>query len=210
MHEIYDGCKNTAYSVRFRYLSNNFEVFFLSMSTRAELERWIAQVALGNRSDFEHLYNATSAKLFGICLRILNNRSEAEEALQETYIKVWNSASRFSAGQASPISWLAAIARNCAIDHYRRKKPESADISEAEVIEDDAPSPEANAVLSDDVGRMNKCMAELDERHADALRNVYLGGWTYGEAAEKLDVPLNTVKTWIRRGLISLRECLNR
>lgn len=180
------------------------------MSTREELETWLSKSALGSRSDFEMLYSATSAKLFGICLRILNNRSEAEEALQETYIKVWNSASKFTAGQASPISWLAAIARNSAIDHYRRKKPEMADIEEAEVIEDGSPSPESNAVLFDDVRRLKVCMTELDERHADALNNVYLNGWTYGEAAEKLDIPLNTVKTWIRRGLVSLRDCLNK
>lgn len=179
------------------------------MSTREELEHWIARSALGSRSDFQQLYNATSAKLFGVCLRILNNQSEAEEALQETYIKVWNSSSKFTAGQASPISWLAAIARNSSIDYYRRKRPEMGNIDEVEVIEDDAPSPEANALLSDDVRRLNVCMAELEDRHADALKNVYLGGWTYGEAAEKLDVPLNTVKTWIRRGLVSLRDCLN-
>ena len=180
------------------------------MSNREELEKWIARSALGSRSDFELLYNATSAKLFGICLRILNNRSEAEEALQETYIKIWNSSSKFTAGQASPISWLAAIARNSSIDHYRRKKPESGDISEAEMMADEAPSPEAHALLADDVGRLKVCMAELNEQHADALKNVYLSGWTYVEAAEKLDVPLNTVKTWIRRSLISLRDCLNR
>lgn len=180
------------------------------MSSRTELENWIARSALGSRSDFELLYNATSAKLFGICLRILNNRSEAEEALQETYIKIWNSSSKFTAGQASPISWLAAIARNSAIDYYRRKKPNTSELEEAEVIEDDAPSPEDNVLLSDDVGRLHECMTELDERHASALKNVYLGGWTYNEAAEELDIPLNTVKTWIRRGLISLRDCLNR
>ncbi|MEM7214099.1 MAG: sigma-70 family RNA polymerase sigma factor [Pseudomonadota bacterium] len=179
------------------------------MSGRAELEAMISQVALGNRSEFRNLYNATSAKLFGICLRILNNRTDAEEALQETYIKIWRSAGKFAAGSASPISWLATIARNTAIDRYRSKKPESADISEAEVIADEAPSPEANAMLSDDVGRLNDCMGKLNEKHADALKQVYLGGWTYDEAAQKLGVPLNTVKTWIRRSLISLRECLN-
>ena len=165
---------------------------------------------MGNRSAFQRLYNRTSAKLFGICLRILNDRTDAEEALQEAYIKVWRSADKFAAGRASPISWLAAIARNTAIDRYRAKRPETTEIEEAEVIADEAPSPEAAAVLSDDVGRMKECMNELDERHADALTQVYIAGWTYAEAAEKLDVPLNTVKTWIRRSLIALRECLNR
>lgn len=180
------------------------------MKTSEDIEVLISNVALGNRKAFEELYNSTSAKLFGVCLRILNDRTDAEEALQETYIKVWRSADRFSTGRASPISWLATIARNTAIDRYRASKPESGDMEEAEVIADDQPSPEDSAVLSDDVGRMKLCMNELDDRHADALQQVYLGGWTYNEAAQKLDVPLNTVKTWIRRSLISLRECLNR
>jgi len=177
---------------------------------RAELEKMISQVALGNRAEFQRLYNVTSAKLFGTCLRILNDRAEAEEALQETFIKVWRSAGGFIAGKSSPISWLATIARNTAIDRYRRRGPVSADIDEAFAVADDMPSPEDSAVLSDDIGRLNVCMTELNEQHAYALKQVYLSGWTYMEAAEKLDVPLNTVKTWIRRSLISLRECLNR
>lgn len=179
------------------------------MNTTAHLDEMIARTAMGSRADFEKLYKATSAKLFGICIRILNNESEAEEVLQEVYVKVWRSADKYASGNASPISWLAAIARNTSIDRYRRRKPESADIDEAEVIADDAPSPEANAVLSNEVDRLNNCMSQLKDRHADAVKNVYLGGWTYEEAALKLDVPLNTVKTWIRRSLISLRECMN-
>ncbi|MBO6816224.1 MAG: sigma-70 family RNA polymerase sigma factor [Rhizobiaceae bacterium] len=180
------------------------------MSSREQIEIHISQVALGNRQAFSDLYDATSAKLFGICLRILNDRSEAEEALQETYVKVWRSADKFASGKASPISWLAAIARNSAIDRYRKKKPDTAELVEAEVVADEAPSPESNAIMSDDMDNLDRCMGELDERHASAIRNVYLGGWSYNEAATELDIPLNTVKTWIRRGLISLRECLNR
>ncbi|MEM7290123.1 MAG: sigma-70 family RNA polymerase sigma factor [Pseudomonadota bacterium] len=181
----------------------------LDMTTKAHLEELISSTAMGSRSDFEKLYIATSAKLFGICIRILNNESEAEEALQEAYVKVWRSAGKYASGTASPISWLAAIARNTAIDHYRRKKPEYADMEEAEVIVDEAPSPEASAVLSNEVDRLNGCMSELKTEHAYAVKSVYLGGWTYEEASKKLDVPLNTVKTWIRRSLISLRECMN-
>ncbi len=194
-------------NVQYRRISGE-EVEF-SMTTRAHLDEMIARTAMGSRADFEKLYKATSAKLFGVCIRILNNESEAEEVLQEVYVKVWRSADKYASGNASPISWLAAIARNTSIDRYRRRKPEAADIDEAEVIADDAPSPEASAVLSNEVDRLNGCMSQLKDRHADAVRNVYLGGWTYEEAAQKLDVPLNTVKTWIRRSLISLRECMN-
>lgn len=180
------------------------------MTSKGELEEIIAQVALGNRSEFKRLYGRTSAKLFGVCLRILNDRTEAEEALQETYVKIWRSANKFAIGRASPISWLATIARNTAIDRYRLKRPESAGIEEAEIIADEGPSPEAAAILSDDVDRLRACMGELNGKHADAISQIYLSGWTYAEAAEKLEVPVNTVKTWIRRSLLSLRECLNR
>ena len=180
------------------------------MTTKEDLEAMIFQTAMGNRAEFQKLYNATSAKLFGISLRILNDRNEAEESLQEAYIKVWRSADKFATGKASPISWLAAIARNTAIDHYRRRKPVSGELSEAENVADELPSPEAAAILTNDVTRMNVCMLELDDRHAGALKNIYLSGWTYEEAANELEVPVNTMKTWIRRALISLRECLNR
>jgi len=175
---------------------------------RAELENLIAKTAMGSRSDFKLLYMRTSAKLFGICLRVLNDKQEAEEALQEAYVKVWRSAGRYAAGNASPISWLAAVARNAAIDRYRKRKPEGEDIEEAMGMADDAPSPEFNAVLSDEVRRLNGCMGELDERHAFAVRNIYLSGWTYEEAAGELEVPVNTTKTWVRRSLIRLKECM--
>ena len=180
------------------------------MSTREDIENLIAKTALGNQAAFAELYSSTSSKLFGICLRILKDQGEAEEALQETFVKVWRSADKFATGNASPISWLAAIARNSAIDRYRKRRPESAEIEEAEVIADEAPTPEANTIISDDVRSMEVCLGELDERHSFAIKNVYLSGWSYQEASDALDVPLNTVKTWIRRGLISLRACLNR
>ena len=180
------------------------------MVTREDLEKLISAIALGSQKDFAELYNATSAKLFGICIRILNNESEAEEALQETYVKIWRYADRYSVGAASPMSWLCAIARNTAIDRYRRLMPEAGDLKDAELVADDLPSPEARALISDDVKRLENCLKELKEEHAAAVRSVYLGGWTYAETAEKLDIPLNTAKTWIRRSLLRLRECLNR
>ena len=79
------------------------------MAEQADLEQYIARIALGNRTAFDRLYRATSAKLFGICLRILNDSNEAEEALQETYVKIWRSADMFATGRASPIAWQAAI-----------------------------------------------------------------------------------------------------
>ncbi len=174
------------------------------------IEELIARVALRDRAAFRQLYDKTSSKLFGVCLRILNNRVDAEDTLQEVYVKIWNKADRFAQGHASGIAWLAAIARNQAIDHYRSRKPVSDDITQREDIPVDAPSPEASTVTSDDNKRLNACLNELDEKHAVAVKRTYLSGWSYQEAATELGIPLNTVKTWIRRSLLALRDCMDR
>ena len=130
--------------------------------------------------------------------------------LQEVYVKIWSKADRFAQGRASGIAWLAAIARNQAIDHYRARKPASDDITQREDIAVDAPSPEARAVINDDNNRLNACLNELDEKHSAAVKRTYLSGWSYQEAADELGIPLNTAKTWIRRALLALRDCMNR
>jgi len=180
------------------------------MERAAEIEGLIARVALRDRAAFRQLYDQTSAKLFGVCLRILNNRNDAEDALQEVYVKIWNKADRFARGRASGIAWLCAVARNQAIDRYRSRKPLSEDIMQREDITDDTPSPEASAVTNDDTRRLNTCLQELDKKHAAAVKRTYLSGWSYQDAADELGIPLNTAKTWIRRSLLALRDCLNR
>lgn len=180
------------------------------MTGSQDIEMLIACVALRDRKAFRQLYDLTSAKLFGVCLRILKNRNDAEDTLQEVYVKIWNKGDRFAQGRASGIAWLAAIARNQAIDHYRSRKPVSDDITEREDIPADLPTPEASAVTNDDNKRLNDCLNELDENHAVAIKRTYLGGWSYQDAADELGIPLNTAKTWIRRSLLMLRDCMNR
>ncbi len=180
------------------------------MAPSDEIAELIARTALQDRAAFRQLYERTSAKLFGICLRILDNRAEAEDVLQEVYVKVWNKADRFATGHASAIAWLAAIARNQAIDRVRARKPVSDDESVLEQMASHDPSPEEAVISGSETRRIEACLEELDERHAAAVKRTYLAGWSYQQAADELAVPLNTVKTWIRRSLISLRECMNR
>lgn len=175
-----------------------------------EIGELIAQTSLGNRYAFRGLYERTSAKLLGVCLRILSDRSEAEEVLQEVYVKVWRRAGTFSASRARGITWLAAIARNQAIDRLRQRRPAAEPDDILEDISDDAPSPEALAVRSDQNRMMAACLNELKHQHADVVRRTYLAGWSYQDAADAFDVPINTIKTWIRRSLIALRECMSR
>lgn len=183
-----------------------------TMATVQEIENWIAKVGLGDRASFEQLYRATSAKLFGITLRVLKDRTEAEEALQESYVKIWRNAQRYHVNGLSPMSWLITIARNTAIDRLRARKSSAAtggsDVMEA--VPDTAPGPEALAVRSSDVAALGVCLAELNSAHAEAVRGAYLDGMTYAELAQSAGVPINTMRTWLRRSLIKLKECLTR
>lgn len=176
-----------------------------------ELAGLIGRVALGDRQAFANLYSHTSPKLFSICLRILRNAADAEEALQEIYIKIWQRAKSFAMATGQPMTWLATIARNHAIDVMRARKPEADDISERDDIQDDLTlSPEENLATADDGRRIDRCMEELDPAHARAVRRAYVEGLTYQELADELKAPLNTVRTWLRRSLLKLRECIER
>jgi len=180
----------------------------MSQST-AEIDDLIARTALRDRAAFRDLYQRTSAKLFGVTLRILKDRSEAEEALQEVYVKVWQRADRYAAGAYSPISWLVAIARNHSLDVLRARKPVADDIDDATLeIADGSPDPEAAAIGRSERGRIDDCLAGLEDDKAEAVRGAYLDGFSYEELATRFSVPLNTMRTWLRRSLIKLRECL--
>jgi RNA polymerase sigma-70 factor (ECF subfamily) len=178
--------------------------------TPQDITKLIVRTSMKDRAAFDSLYRATSAKLFGVCLRVLNDRAEAEEALQEVFVKVWTKADRFAASDLSPISWLVAIARNHAIDRIRARRRPSSDIDDALDIADPAPGPEAAAVAAGERERIRGCLEELDEVKADAVRGAYLKGESYADLAARHKVPLNTMRTWLRRSLMKLRECLER
>ena len=180
------------------------------MATRNDIEDMIARVSLGDRAAFSSLYDATSAKLFGVCLRVLNNRSEAEDALQDVYVRIWQKAGRYRPGTYSPMTWLITLARNLAIDRLRARKAPTRDIDEMYDLRDGAPSPEMAAVAKSEMGRIAACLAELEPERAQAVKGAYLDAETYQDLATRHNVPVNTMRTWLRRSLINLRECLSR
>lgn len=179
---------------------------------RSQLAAAIARVAAGDRAALRIVYQDTSAKLFGVCLRILNDRSEAEDVLQDVYVTVWRKAGSFDPGRASPITWLVAIARNRAIDRLRagaisrRMDP----IEAAGEVSDPAPAALDLVEASEQSIRLETCLQELEARHSAAIRSAFLDGVTYEELAAHMGVPLGTMKSWIRRGLLKLRACLER
>jgi RNA polymerase sigma-70 factor (ECF subfamily) len=175
----------------------------------ADIADLIARTALKDRGAFRDLYQRTSAKLFGVALRILKDRAEAEEALQEIYVKIWQRADRYAVGGYSPISWLVAVARNHALDILRARRPVADDIDAAIEIADLAPDPEQQTIGRGERARIDNCLDELEGDKADAVRGAYLDGFSYDELAARHKVPLNTMRTWLRRSLMKLRECLS-
>ncbi|SMO78986.1 RNA polymerase sigma-70 factor, ECF subfamily [Thalassovita litoralis] len=168
------------------------------------------RVSLGDREAFSLLYDATSSKLFGVCLRVLNNRAEAEDALQDVFVKVWNKADRYKAGGYSPMTWLITLARNTAIDRLRARKTGNVDIDDVHDLSDGSPTPEAEAIASSERKRLNDCFEELESDKSEAVRRAYLDGDSYKDLAARYDVPLNTMRTWLRRSLMTLKDCLSR
>lgn len=178
-------------------------------TARDEVSDLILRVALRDRQAFDRLYAATSAKLFGTCLRVIKDRGEAEEAVQEVFIKIWLRADRFSVTGQSPMSWLIAIARHHAIDRLRARREAASSMDDAALeIRDPQPGPEAQALATAERRQLDGCMAQLEAGRADAVRAAYLDGDSYADLAARHDVPLNTMRTWLRRSLMRLRECL--
>lgn len=181
------------------------------MISSKDIEILISQIAMGNRDAFKSLYHATSSKLFGVCLRVLKDRAAAEDALQEIYVKIWQKSGSFAANNYSPMSWLMVIARNHCIDIIRARKPHSVDIDDALDLSDDGQkSPEQNAINASEGRRIEICLDELGADKAQAVQAAYVEGYSYQELAEQHDVPINTMRTWLRRSLAKLKECLER
>jgi RNA polymerase sigma-70 factor, ECF subfamily len=175
-----------------------------------ELVPLMEAVAAGDRSALAELYNRTSAKLYGVCIRLLGSEMEAEEVLQDVYLTVWKKADRFDGRKASPVTWLAVLARNKAIDRLRGRRAPTTNLDDAAELIDDSPSALEVLEQEEDRKRLLDCLEELEEQQRSSIRSAFLDGATYPELAEREQVPLGTMKSWIRRGLIRLRGCLER
>lgn len=178
-------------------------------TTPQDLTYLMSRIGGGDRSALRQLYDATSAKLFGVCLRILSDREEAEDVLQEVFVTVWRRADRFDATRASVMTWVSTIARNRSIDRLRARGPLAyAEPVEEMEIADKAPGAEALMVVAGEDGRLHNCLSELDDRTETVIRTAFFEGVTYDALARRMDTPLGTVKSWVRRGFAKLKGCL--
>lgn len=190
-------------------------------STRSQaLADALARTALGDRAAFRRLYDTSRAHLFGVILRIQGDRSRAEDVLQEVYVNVWRAASSFDAAKAQPLTWLTAIARNRAIDSLRRAQTAPATVS-LSPDDDDEDAPMHDIASADDeplrllqrAGQARAvagCIGELAAPQQQCLALAFYQGLSHAEVAAQMAQPLGTVKSWVRRALIALKDCLDR
>jgi RNA polymerase sigma-70 factor, ECF subfamily len=178
-------------------------------STPADLVRLLRQVADHDRTSFRDLYAATSAKLYGVILRILKRRDVADEVLQEVYVKIWNSAGTYDPARASAITWMATIARNRALDEVRKVRPLSIeDVPAAQDIPDPQMLVSERMEVSADYARLTACLNGLEPQKRDIVKLAYLEGLSREELGQRFGHPAATIKTWLHRSLKQLKACM--
>jgi RNA polymerase sigma factor (sigma-70 family) len=185
-----------------------------------ELSRLLGSAGLGDRVAFATLYQRTSAHLLGVVLRINRDRAHAEDILQEVYVNVWRAAQSFDAAQSQPMTWLTSIARNRAIDSLRRAQTQpklkthtsANDDEESDVydtVADTAPGPLDLLSRASDARALAGCMDVLSAPQRQSVALAFFDGLSHAEVAETMRQPLGTVKSWVRRALMSLKSCLD-
>ncbi len=167
------------------------------------------RVAEGDRAALQDVYRRTSAKLYGIALRIFPDGNEAEDVLQDAFINIWQKAGSFDPARASPITWLVALTRNRAIDRLRAQgKRVMAPLELAADVPDDRPDAEQCLIAHEADARILDCIETLTKDDATLIRTAFFDGATYADISERASTPLGTVKSRIRRALIKLKSCL--
>ena len=185
-----------------------------------ELSRLLGRAGLGDRAAFATLYDRSSAHLLGVILRIQRDRAQAEDILQEVYVNVWRAARSFDAAQSQPLTWLTSIARNRAIDSLRRTQtqpqlqtqfinPDNEDSDVYDTVASDAPGPLDLLSRASDARALAACMEGLSAPQRQSVALAFFDGLSHAEVAENMGQPLGTVKSWVRRALLSLKSCLD-
>ena len=170
--------------------------------------------AKGRQTAFQELYQLTSPQLFAVLVRILKRRDLAEEALQDALLSVWRNAGSYAADKGAPMTWLVSICRYRALDMLRREKREVSLDTDREDLDEDGISEQetvtdAVSVSRAEERRLDECMGRLNDGQRRSVRLAYVDGCTHEEIAARIGSPVGTVKSWVRRGLESLKRCLD-
>ena len=178
-------------------------------ASRTDLVELLTRTALHDQAAFEALYRATASKLFGFALRILRRRDVAEECLQDAFVSIWHRAGDYRVERAQPFTWMAAIVRNRALDILRARHDLEVDGGDEQMDQPAASLGGSDEAIANDEARvLLRCLETLSARHRQAIAMSYFRGLAHAELASRLREPLGTVKTWIRKGLMQLRRCM--
>lgn len=182
----------------------------------AALAALLARVALGDQRAFADLYRQASAHLYAVAVRIVRNGSVAEDVLQEAFVSVWHHAATYNAAKSQAMTWLTSIVRNRCLDHLRKREvdtvslaPDADDGAPAWDPPSDGPTPVELLEAGADARAIRTCIDGLDAGPRQAIALAFFQGLSHGELAAQLREPLGTVKSWVRRGLVKLRRCLD-
>ncbi len=176
------------------------------MESDKQLTQVIGRIGLGDRHAFKKLYDATAPRLLSILRRMVHDHQQSEDLLQEVYIKVWHQAGSYRADKSSPLTWMGSIARYTAIDFIRKQERQPTTVAESVVTEVAAPKTSPTNIEQQ---HLSNCIQLLSSDQRNAIIAAYLGGYTHSELSHRYNSPLGTIKSWIRRGLRSLKECLS-
>ena len=173
-----------------------------------DLARLLGAVAAGDRAALHRIYEAQSARLFGLANAILRDRDAAADALHDAFLRVSQRAGQFDAARGAASAWLAGVVRHAALDQARRRGRELP--SDDPALGDAAVAPEAleRVSASADGRRLRECLRRLEEKNRSGILLAFVHGLSHSQIADRLGLPLGTVKAWIRRGLLHLRDCM--
>lgn len=175
-------------------------------ATEAQLAAAIARCALGDRSALRTIFDIEASRMAGVARRMLYRRELAEEAVQDTFMRVWRAARTYDAAKGGARTWLYAILRNCTLTILRDERRFIAEDEDS--AEQAAPMSESALSRLPETSALRRCLEQLEPRRRSVVILAYVHGLSHGELAGKLGVPLGTVKSWVRRSLISLQECM--
>ena len=174
-------------------------------AAEAQVGAALARCAAGDRTALRVIYDAEAPRMVGVARRMLRRQDLAEEAVQDAFLRVWRAAGTFDPQKGAARSWLYAILRNCAISILR---DESRFESDPEAGEDAAPATESALTRLPETSALRRCLEQLDPQRRSVVVLAYVHGLSHGELAGRLNIPLGTVKSWVRRGAAALKESL--
>lgn len=180
-----------------------------AMTKAQEIEAALLSCASGDKSALKRIYDVESARMLGVAQRLLKRRALAEEAVQDTFVLIWRHAARFDPERGSGPTWIYAILRNRSLSILRdEKRTETHEEPVAEELASEEDDPETVMLKLSDAKALHACLETLPAQRRGIVLLAFVKGLTHGEIAGRLNMPIGTVKSWIRRSLISLKECL--